>query len=72
MTKAKKEGGLWYQGAANVELDNAMQYVDENVGTERSLLWVRVIKILYFPNTDFMHAAKGSRASWGWANLLNG
>lgn len=31
-----------------------------------------VLKIIYFPNNEFMQASLGSRASWGWVSLLNG
>lgn len=29
------------------------------------------MKSIYFPSTDFLHANKGSRASWGWSSLLS-
>ncbi|CAN1730166.1 Uncharacterized mitochondrial protein AtMg00310 [Linum perenne] len=32
-------------------------------------LWVRLLKSLYFPNTDFQKSVKGSRASWIWAGI---
>ncbi|XP_028095770.1 uncharacterized protein LOC114293006 [Camellia sinensis] len=32
----------------------------------------RILKGIYFPHTDFMHASKGRRPSWGWASLLQG
>lgn len=34
--------------------------------------WVCILKGLYFPNTDFLTAAKGSKASWAWSSLLEG
>ncbi|KAF7829488.1 reverse transcriptase [Senna tora] len=32
----------------------------------------RVVKGIYFPNSDFLNAKKGSRASWGWYSILVG
>lgn len=34
--------------------------------------WSRVLKGLYFPHTDFWHAGKGYRSSWGWQSLIMG
>ena len=39
---------------------------------EPDLLWVRFMKARYFPNSSFLDAKKGSRASWAWASLLEG
>lgn len=30
------------------------------------------LKGIYFPNSDFLNALKGARASWAWASLLEG
>lgn len=32
----------------------------------------RVLKGIYFPNSDFMTTSKGHRASWAWASILQG
>ena len=37
---------------------------------EPESLWVKVMKARYFPNSSFLEAKKGSRASWAWASLL--
>ncbi|KAM1179951.1 hypothetical protein ACFX2J_018927 [Malus domestica] len=39
---------------------------------EPSSLWVKVLKERSFPNTSFLEAKKGSRASWAWTSLLEG
>lgn len=39
---------------------------------EPDLLWVIVVKDRYFPNTLFLEAKKGSRASWARASILEG
>ncbi|GLU18505.1 hypothetical protein SLE2022_348010 [Rubroshorea leprosula] len=35
-------------------------------------LWVRVLKSLYFPNSSFFDARKGSHPSWAWSSILRG
>ncbi|KAJ1387738.1 Ribonuclease H-like superfamily [Sesbania bispinosa] len=35
-------------------------------------LWVRVLKNLYFPNNDFLHASPKRNSSWSWASILQG
>lgn len=35
-------------------------------------LWVRILKSIYFPNTDFLMDVKGARASWAWSSILEG
>ncbi|KAF7815115.1 reverse transcriptase [Senna tora] len=39
---------------------------------ENTLASLGVIKGIYFPNSDFMLARKGSRASWRWYSILEG
>lgn len=39
---------------------------------EPNALWVSVLKGIYFPNSDFLQAGKGSRSSWAWSSLLEG
>lgn len=71
MTKSKSEGGLGFR-----ELQNFNGVLLANMAAqalnEPSALWVRVIKGLYFTSSDFLHAKKGSSASWGWSSLLSG
>lgn len=35
-------------------------------------LWVKMLKGLYYPRTDFLNARKGGRASWAWSSILAG
>lgn len=67
MTKSKADGGLGFR-ELNALLTNRVAQVLK----ELNALWVRVLKGLYFPAKDFLHATRGSRASWGWSNLLTG
>lgn len=39
---------------------------------EPEALWVRIIKGLYFPNTDFRSTRKGGRVSQVWASITHG
>ncbi|KAG5553929.1 hypothetical protein RHGRI_011706 [Rhododendron griersonianum] len=34
--------------------------------------WAKIMKGLYFPNSSFLEAKKGHRASWAWMSLLHG
>ncbi|KAI8558828.1 hypothetical protein RHMOL_Rhmol04G0126800 [Rhododendron molle] len=34
--------------------------------------WARFFKGIYFPNSSFLQAARGSPASWAWLSLLHG
>ncbi|KAH7857295.1 hypothetical protein Vadar_010977 [Vaccinium darrowii] len=34
--------------------------------------WARFFKGIYFPNTSFLNASRGGRASWAWLSLLHG
>ncbi|CAL1382260.1 unnamed protein product [Linum trigynum] len=36
---------------------------------EPEALWARLLRRLYFPNSDFRQARKGSSPSWIWASL---
>lgn len=35
-------------------------------------LWVRVLKGIYFPDSSFMHAQRGTKAKWAWSSILEG
>jgi len=35
-------------------------------------LWVKVIKSIYFPNTEFLNAKDKKGSSWSWKGLING
>lgn len=69
MTKLKKDGGF---GFRELEFfDKAfLEKMAARIVMLPNTLWVRVLKSLYFPSTDFLQAVKGSRASWRWSSLL--
>lgn len=35
-------------------------------------LWVRLLKSVYFSNSDFLQAARRRNDSWVWASLVHG
>lgn len=34
--------------------------------------WASYLKGIYFPNSSFLQASRGSHASWAWLSLLHG
>lgn len=71
MTRAKKDGGL---GFRELEVFNValLSKMASRMLMELDALWVKVLKGLYFPLTEFSQATKGSRSSWAWASILEG
>ena len=35
-------------------------------------LWLRVLKIVYFPKVPALDAKKGYKASWCWSSIIDG
>lgn len=69
MMVAKKDGGF---GFKELRTFNSTMLANQatRLLSEPNALWTRVLKGLYFPNSDLLHAAKGGRASWAWPSLL--
>lgn len=36
------------------------------------MFWARFIKGICFPNTSFLNASRGNKASWAWSSLIQG
>lgn len=71
MTRSKKEGGLGFRDLES--FNNALLgKIVARIISKPNALWVRVLKGLYFPNSNFMQAIKGGKTSWGCAILLIG
>ncbi|CAN1154439.1 Putative ribonuclease H protein At1g65750, partial [Linum perenne] len=70
LTKPKKDGGL---GFKNFRLFNLALLAKQGwrIINNPDHLWVRMLKGLYFKDTDFLNAKKGKRASWIWASLCD-
>ncbi|KAF7151487.1 hypothetical protein RHSIM_Rhsim02G0110700 [Rhododendron simsii] len=71
LSEAKEQGGM---GFRNYRAFNEAMLARQGwrLVMNPQSYWARVLKGIYFPNTSFMHAARGSRASWAWLSLLHG
>ncbi|KAF7113383.1 hypothetical protein RHSIM_RhsimUnG0131700 [Rhododendron simsii] len=71
LSNSKEEGGM---GFRNYRAFNEAMLARQGWKLVMNLhsYWARVLKGIYFPNTSFLHAARGSRASWAWLSLLHG
>lgn len=71
LSKSKGDGGLGFKDFVSFNLA-LLAKQGWRILTSPDDLWVRIIKGIYFPNTDFMSAVKGARASWAWSSILEG
>lgn len=71
LTMSKEEGGMGFRDlrAQNLAILAKQAW---RVLTNPDALWVRVLKSIYFPNSDFLCAALGRNPSWMWRSLLAG
>ncbi|CAN1306590.1 Putative ribonuclease H protein At1g65750 [Linum perenne] len=69
LTKPKREGGL---GFKNFRLFNLALLAKQGwrVLQNPDQLWARLLKGLYFKDSDFLKAVKGKNASWIWSSLI--
>lgn len=71
MTRSKKEDGFGFRLLES--FNNALLVkMEAMIISKLDALWVRVLKGLYFPSTNFIQTVKGSRAPWGRVNLMYG
>ncbi|CAN1165788.1 Transposon TX1 uncharacterized 149 kDa protein [Linum perenne] len=70
LTKPKKEGGL---GFRNFRMFNMALLAKQGwrLMTNPEQLWARLLKGLYYRDTDFLKAGKGKTGSWIWASLCD-
>lgn len=71
LSRAKSDGGLGFRDfrALNEALLAKQGW---RLLTNPQSFWAKIVKGLYFPNSSFLKAKKGSRASWAWSSLLHG
>ncbi|KAM1011664.1 hypothetical protein ACFX2C_046978 [Malus domestica] len=71
LSRPKKEGGL---GFCNLNDFNIALLTKQcwRLIHDQDSLWACVLKARYFPNSSFLEAKKGRKASWAWASLLEG
>lgn len=71
LTKSKHSGGLGFKDFSNFNLA-LLAKLGWRILKNPEALWVRIIKAIYFPETDFLHASKGPKTSWAWHSILSG
>ncbi|CAN1250765.1 Putative ribonuclease H protein At1g65750 [Linum perenne] len=70
LTKPKAEGGLGFKDFHTFNLALLAKQGWRMINNP-NLLWVRLLKGIYFRNGDFLNAKKGKKASWIWASLCD-
>ncbi|XP_057426577.1 uncharacterized protein LOC130720010 [Lotus japonicus] len=71
MSKKKIEGGLGFRDFQHQNvacLTKQAWRLEENPNA----LWASILKAVYYPNTNFLQASTGRRASWMWKSILEG
>ncbi|CAN1744197.1 LINE-1 retrotransposable element ORF2 protein [Linum perenne] len=69
--RPKCQGGMGFRNFEDFNLA-FLAKMGWKILTQPESLWVRLLKALYFPNSDFMMAKKGSKTSWLWNSILAG
>lgn len=71
LTSHKYEGGLGFKDFA---LMNSSLLAKQawRVVKNPNALWVKVLKALYFPDSDFLKAIRGCNVSWVWSFMVGG
>lgn len=67
---AKSKGGLGFRSLK--EYLSLLDKICWRIIHHSEALWVQVLKVLYFLNSDFLSASKGAHASWAWSSILEG
>lgn len=67
----KMEGGMGFRNLHDFNIA-LLAKQSWRILHEPYALWVRVLKGRYFLDGKFLEAQKGGRASWAWANILEG
>lgn len=63
MTLPKEEEGMGFR---------EIQTFNKGMLTRTEWRWVQVMEGIYFPNTTFLEARKGTRSSWAWSRIIEG
>ncbi|GLT45911.1 hypothetical protein SLA2020_197070 [Shorea laevis] len=71
MTQSKFYGGMGFKDLLCFNLAMLAKQAWRLMQNPQSL-WVRVLKSLYFKDTSFLSARKGSHPSWAWTSILKG
>ncbi|CAN1753785.1 Uncharacterized mitochondrial protein AtMg00310 [Linum perenne] len=71
LTTSKQNGGLGFRSFKEFNL-SYLAKLCWRIIRQPDALWVRILKALYFPHTDFVDAKGHHRASWIWGSILKG
>ncbi|CAN1125060.1 Uncharacterized mitochondrial protein AtMg00310 [Linum perenne] len=71
LTKAKQMGGLGFHSFKEFNLAHLAK-LSWRIIQNHEALWVRVLKALYFPRTEFVNAKGHHRPSWIWGSIMKG
>lgn len=71
MTDSKREGGMGFRQFEAIN-DALLAKTAWRLLNNPDDLWTRMLKGVCFPDTPFLDAKKGGRASWIWDSLLEG
>ncbi|CAN1179048.1 Uncharacterized mitochondrial protein AtMg00310 [Linum perenne] len=71
LTSTKQNGGLRFRSFKEFNLAHLTKLCWRII-QQPEALWVRVLKVLYFPRTDFMRATGHHKPSWIWSSILKG
>lgn len=71
LTCSKAEGGM---GFRNYRVFNEALLAKQGwrLLMNPQAYWAKILKGIYFPNSNFLQATRGSHASWAWLSLLHG
>ncbi|CAN1223095.1 Uncharacterized mitochondrial protein AtMg00310 [Linum perenne] len=69
LCESKARGGLGFKSFTDFNLAMLAKQ-GWRILTNPTTMWVKLLKSLYFPKTDFMSAKRGSRPSWIWSSLF--
>lgn len=70
-TQSKFEGGLGFRDFKAFNLAMLAKQGWRLTINPHSF-WGKVMKSVYYPNSDFLHASKGRQPSWAWSSLIQG
>ncbi|XP_057418855.1 uncharacterized protein LOC130713070 [Lotus japonicus] len=71
LTKRKLDGGM---GFRDFSLQNLAHLANQawRLLSNPEALWAKILKAIYYPDSDFLEATKPRRTSWMWTSLLDG
>lgn len=71
LCKPKWEGGMGFRDLRDFNLALLAKQGSRMINNPGAY-WVRMLKGIYFPKTDFLNASRGARPSWIWSSLCQG